>query len=244
MESWERIQFVIDREGLNKNSFSEAIGLSSNVTIGRIINEKRKASPETCRKIVARFPHYNYMWLLKGEGEMLKTSVQPEESKNARTSSAAEIPENAVAIDLFNLSINRQPIIDIQVCAGTGIGLEGDENKVIEWVNIPNFDGCIGITVFGDSMYDKYKSGDILFVRRVWGHNDFDPGQSYVVITREDRYLRNIYEVDGDEEHIVLAAYNVELNPDGRKKYPDKKMHVDDIKHLYKVSGRLRRDQL
>jgi hypothetical protein len=64
----------METEGLNKNSFSKEIDLSSNVTITRILNEKRKASAYTCKKIIERFPKYSYTWLLTGEGSMLKTS--------------------------------------------------------------------------------------------------------------------------------------------------------------------------
>lgn len=74
MEGWERIQYVINNEGLNKNSFSKAIGLNNNVTITRIINEKRNPSRNTCKKIVERFPKYNMGWLLTGEGDSLTST--------------------------------------------------------------------------------------------------------------------------------------------------------------------------
>ncbi len=61
-------------EGLNKNSFSAAIGLSNNVTITRIINEHRSPSKATCEKIVKAFPKYNIDWLLKEEGEMMRNN--------------------------------------------------------------------------------------------------------------------------------------------------------------------------
>lgn len=137
-----------------------------------------------------------------------------------------------------------QPILDIRVCAGHGIGLEGNENEIVEWVNIPKFDGCYGVTVYGDSMYDRFKSGDIIFVRPIQGRNDFDFGQCYVVITNEDRYIKNIYLSDKGDKYITMTSFNTEVNPDGRRKFPDRDILVDDIKHLYKVAGKLRRDQL
>jgi len=142
------------------------------------------------------------------------------------------------------ISSKMQPVLDMRVSAGHGVGLEGSENKVIEWVNIPKFEGCYGITVFGDSMYDRFKSGDIVFVRPIESRNDFDFGQCYVIVTNEDRYIKNVYESPKGDNYITLVSFNVEVNPDGRRKYPDKDVHVNDIKHLYKVSGKLRRDQL
>lgn len=71
MDGWERVQLIMKNEGFNKNSFSEAIGLNNNVTITRILNEKRKPSPATFNKIADRFPRYNRTWLLTGKGEML-----------------------------------------------------------------------------------------------------------------------------------------------------------------------------
>lgn len=144
----------------------------------------------------------------------------------------------------YNIYKEKQPILDIRVCAGNGIGLEGDENKVVEWVSIPSFEGCKGITVYGDSMYDKFKSGDVIFVRPINGRNDFDFGQCYVVITREDRYIKNIYESEKGDSFVTMVSFNTELNPDGRRKFPDRDIAKEDILFLYKVAGKLRRNQL
>ena len=143
-----------------------------------------------------------------------------------------------------NIYNDRQPILDIRVCAGNGIGLEGDENKITEWVSIPAFKGCRGIMVFGDRMYDKYKSGDIIFVRRIESRDDIDYGQCYVVITQEDRYIKNLYESSKGDGYITMVSYNMELNPDGRRKFPDRDIAKSEILFLYKVAGKLRRNQL
>lgn len=67
----ERIAQLIKELGYNKNSFSKAIGMGNNVTIGRIINEKRDPSYEVLQKIIQTFGHtINAKWLLTGEGQM------------------------------------------------------------------------------------------------------------------------------------------------------------------------------
>lgn len=65
----DRIRFIIKELGHNNNSFSKAIGLSNNVTIGRIINENREPSFDTIEKILLTFGSINANWLIKGTGE-------------------------------------------------------------------------------------------------------------------------------------------------------------------------------
>lgn len=73
MKGWERVQIIMKNEGFNKNSFSGAIGLNNNVTITRILNEKREPSPATFKKIADRFPKYSRTWILTGKGAMLSS---------------------------------------------------------------------------------------------------------------------------------------------------------------------------
>ena len=70
MEAWERVKYIIENEGYNKNSFSNEIGLRNNATIGRLINEHRTPSGSTVDRIIARFPKYNRDWLITGEGDI------------------------------------------------------------------------------------------------------------------------------------------------------------------------------
>ena len=137
-----------------------------------------------------------------------------------------------------------QAILDIRVCAGMGIGLEGNENKVTEYVNIPSFKGCYGLTVYGESMYDRYKPGDVVFVKQITSTNDIDYGRCYVVITSSDRLLKTIYQSRRGEEWLKLCSYNAKLTPSGEREYPDREIHKSEILFLYKVVGKLEREQL
>ena len=81
-EKGKRIEEVINYLKLNKNSFSRKIGMSSNVTIGRILNENRNPHPSTLQKIVSCFPQISYEWLLTGDGDMLKDAPDNIEHTN------------------------------------------------------------------------------------------------------------------------------------------------------------------
>lgn len=53
-----------------------------------------------------------------------------------------------------------------------------------------------------------------------------------------------IYERGRGDEYITMTSYNIEINLDGRRKLSDRDILVGDIKFLYKVAGKLTRDQL
>lgn len=44
--------------------------------------------------------------------------------------------------------------------------------------------------------------------------------------------------------YITMVSYKMELNPDGRRKFPDRDIAKSEILFLYKVAGKLRRSQL
>ena len=72
-----RIGQLIEYLGYNKSSFSNAIGLTNNVTIGRIVNGEREPSFEVLQRIIQTFGNISTDWLFKGEGEILKESQSP-----------------------------------------------------------------------------------------------------------------------------------------------------------------------
>lgn len=210
----ERLCLFINELGISQRRFELSIGVSN----GFVKNISKSIGAEKLRRILETYPQLNQTWLMCGEGEMLNDGT-----------SQSNLPAKGIKI------------LDIRVCAGYGIGFDGDENKVLDVVNIPQYNGCYGVTVYGDSMYDIYAPGDIVFVREVTDKTFIDNGQAYIVITAEDRLLKLLYVED---EKITLVSYNTTTNPDGRRKYPDICMKPESIIKLYKVVGRLTRGQM
>lgn len=155
---------------------------------------------------------------------------------------------NALQQQVFDVETpilaNRQPVLDIRVSAGTGIGLEGDEHSVTEYVSVPAMQGCTGITVYGDSMYPVYAAGDIIFVRPIPVVDDIDYGQTYLIITHSDRLLKNIYPSNSDDSHLRLVSLNEQTNRQGERLFPDRDIPKEYILYLYKVVGSIRRHQI
>lgn len=219
MSTKERFVEYLKVKGVGQTAFEEQAGLSRGA-----IAKKTGFSADSIEKIASACPDLNINWLITGTGSMI----------NNTTSVVTNTPTTDRDIK----------IIDIRVCAGHGIGFDGEENKITGYVNIPDFTGCYGIIVYGDSMYDMYMPGDTIFVRKVTDWKNIDNGQPHVVITNEDRLLKTIH-IDYKEKTTTLSSYNDSRYPDGKRKYPDMMIDLDsDVKHIYKVVGKLARTQM
>lgn len=220
----ERFHKVMEILGLTDyRVYTDIEGITKNMMVKLRNGETEEVSIKILSPFCTQFENVNPDFILTGRGEPLKS--------NCPSSIILEHPSTEKDIK----------ILDIRVCAGHGIGFDGDENKVVGYVNIPDFTGCYGITVYGDSMHDKYMLGDTIFVREIKDKTLIDNGQPYVVITKEDRLLKLVYI---EKTGLKLVSYNPICNPDGRRRYPDMEIDGSQILHLYKVVGKLARTQM
>ena len=210
--------------------------------------EKKKISGKEVRYLLKQ-NSVNLSWLAEKMGISAQALQERLKAQEFKAGYLLEI-SNVLGKDIFGMqdsdgnSLLKQPILDIRVCAGNGIGLEGQENKVEEYVSIPSMQGCIGLTVYGDSMTPKYCAGDVVFVRPIPVIDDIDYGSTYLVITQSDRLLKNIYPSATSDEYLRLTCINEETNRFGDRLYPDRDIRKDYIIFIYKVVGSLSRTQI
>lgn len=210
--------------------------------------EKKKISGKEVRYLLKQ-NSVNLSWLAEKMGISAQALQERLKAQEFKAGYLLEI-SNVLGKDIFGMKdsdgnlLLKQPILDIRVCAGNGIGLEGSENKVEEYVSIPSMQGCIGLTVYGDSMTPKYCAGDVVFVRPIPVIDDIDYGSTYLVITQSDRLLKNIYPSTTSDEYLRLTCINEETNRFGDRLYPDRDIRKDYIIFIYKVVGSLSRTQM
>ena len=139
----------------------------------------------------------------------------------------------------------RIPVIDIRISAGYGIDImEGNEKHINEYVTMDGLNGCVGIYVYGDSMSPEYRSGDIVFVRKINDQSDIEYGRAYAIVTRDNRYIKCLYPSKHDADNIRLTSLNEDTNRQGDRLYPDREIAKENILFIYKVVGLFRREQL
>ena len=210
---------------------------------------RTKMTGKEARYIVKQ-NNINQAWL----AEQMGISPQALNSRfNADVFSKANmlLINQAIKKDIFGiadkpteiLAAGTIPIYDLRLSAGYGNGLYDDGILPVEHVSIPGLQGCVGLTVYGDSMTPRYRSGDIVFVRPIPNVDGVDWGHPYTIITKTDRFIKLLYPSD-DGDSIKLVSSNEETRKDGSRIYPDKEVQKAEILYLYKVVGSLRREQL
>ena len=226
MEAWKTVEFIIEKEGLNKNSFSKAIGISNNVTITRIINEHRTPSRATCEKIVSAFPAYNLEWLLTGEGNMLTDAPSQTYHSNARP--------------VDDLSYMNVPVIHIKAQCGYLAGY-GDTEYIDTLPTMPvivdkTYHGKYRIfEAEGDSMDDNSRlaicDGDKVLAREVrrdlWLPTLHINDWYFVIVHRTKGISIKQITAQDDKGNITCHSLNELFN--------DYTVNLDDVVEIYNV---------
>lgn len=70
------------------------------------------------------------------------------------------------------------------------------------------------IRVDGDSMYPRYKSGDILAIKILKDPTFFQWGRTYCLSTTQGCIIKKLFPCPGDNDRIVCHSENNELFPD------------------------------
>lgn len=231
MEGWERVLYIMNKEGLNKNSFSMAIGIDNNVTITRIINEKRSPSRATCNKIINRFPKYSFEWLYKGVGEI---------ENQCTDTTIPQTPYTPNAHVIENIEYVNIPLVPVRARCGY-LSSFGDQQYIDSLPTIPviidrAYHGRYMVfEADGDSMDNGSSSairdGDKLLCREVQRHlwlpklhyNDW-----YFVVVHKTEGISIKQIIDQDEQGNIRCH---SLNP----LFNDYTLNLDDVSELYNV---------
>ena len=124
---------------------------------------------------------------------------------------------------------------DVSASAGLETSINNDELKKIP-VTIPGWEkDIIFINVFGDSMYPKFNSGEVIGVKYV-EFQYLNYGYPYVVVFNDGEVFIKIIQPGKDEEHLVLESVNAFYKP--------KEFHKSLIKSFYSIKGVIKKEMM
>jgi hypothetical protein len=80
MDICDRINLIIEKEGLTVASFARKIGTGDQTVRGCVVQRRNKPSYEFIAKIIQTFNWLNPRWFITGEGEMMMTKNETQPS--------------------------------------------------------------------------------------------------------------------------------------------------------------------
>ena len=124
--------------------YTDIEGITKNMMVKLRNGETSEVSTKILMPFLNTYKNVNANYILTGRGN----AIIEDEDTDGVSPNMPTTP-TITSIPTTNKDIK---ILDIRVCAGQGIGFDGDENEIIGYVNIPEFAGCYGITVYGLSL--------------------------------------------------------------------------------------------
>ena len=206
----ERIIYFADNSGDRRIDFLANTGLKKGIFDPKDI--ERAVGSDKLSNILDYYSNLNSEWLLTGKGSMLKDAEPP------KSSTESEVENKYIGYYYPN----------VDASAGLLFETNNDELEKIP-VSIPYWGESLKfINVFGDSMYPKFQSGEIIGIKEVeFVYLTF--GNTYVVVLQNGDVHLKYVKMGKDENHVILASEN--------KFYEDREFHVKHIRTFYQVKG-------
>lgn len=105
----QRIQQIMDREGMTPGRFADSIGIQRSA-LSHILNGRNNPSLDVLTKVLNRFEYLSTDWLLFGNGPMFKHQLKAEIESNTDFEVSDLQMDTSVNVGLFN-SIPTDPSI-------------------------------------------------------------------------------------------------------------------------------------
>ena len=176
---------------------------------GYIRSLRNAPSVDKLSHILETFPDLNRIWLLTGEGEMLKSGqdgVQKEvPARNPQEVYLLPVSAQAGSLNDFVASVKKEEC-----------------EKIIS----PIYDVDFAITVSGDSMAPEYPNGSIIFIKRINERVFINWGNVYLLDTCNGIIVKKVFPT---EEAAVLQCVSINSN------YPPFTVNMADIYGIYRV---------
>lgn len=134
--------------------------------------------------------------------------------------------------EIFHISRETRPTgyyyPNVSAAAGMDKEMQNDELKRLP-INLPNWEkGIDFINVYGDSMYPKFCSGEIIGIKEV-EPKYLNFGYAYVIIFNDGQVFLKFIRKGKDDDHWLLASEN--------PKYEDREYHLSLIRKVFIVKG-------
>ena len=231
----ERIFSYIEYRNITKAGFERACRLGN----GYLNNIKGSISSKKIDDILRAFPELNHLWLITGEGSMLKSSV-PQIVTGANSGIVAQNNSgnvyNGAAVDTpSDEQTDEIPVIPRQLYEAADVDVyeyitanEVPTSPKVE--QFPKHD--LYYNVYGDEMVPDFRPGDKLAISayEIGKENKVIDGRVYVIDTKcNGLLLRVLRKAEGGFRAIPRNEY-----------YSEEFIEAEDVVRVFRVLGLIR----
>ena len=157
--------------------------------------------------------------------DALSTKAVPHYKESAIMVEEAHAPYMRTVLEKGNVGIPYY--LNTNASAGLNFLTANNDNESVPII-IPNIDAQAFINVFGDSMYPKYCSGEIIGVKEIQ-KDMLHFGYAYVIQMKDgESYLKYI-KPGRDENHWILESEN--------PRYPPREFHLKQISKIFIIKA-------
>lgn len=231
-----RLKTFAGFKGLTMQAFEKSVGLSN----GHINNMKNALGLTKLESVLRVYPELSRVWLLTGEGEMLRTPDSQTQIISGDNNIATMGAHNKVNVTRQTSEPKPQisyssgrPYYNVDFLGGFD-QLTNDQTTTPEY-NIDfapyNRADVVWCNITGDSMEPRISSGDIIAIRPIHDWGVFlEYGKIYAIVTTND--IRTVKKVrkGSDKDHLLLVPENME-------KYDEQEIQKSMIRHVFEVLG-------
>lgn len=142
---------------------------------------------------------------------------------------AGETPSTPVR----DRSVKLIPLLPFSAAAGYlagGNGVDAFREEAVAFSDFTDRGADCAIRVDGDSMYPRYKSGDVLAIKILKDPKFFQWGRTYCISTTQGCIIKKLFPDPTDENKIICHSENT-------SEYPDYKITMDDVLAVAIVVG-------
>lgn len=196
----ERIIQLLEYKNIPKEDFYVKIGMTSASFRGSA--KKSPLNSNAIENILSEISDVNPIWLLTGQGPML------------REEKGHEVMVNRLHNPPYRekISDSEVPLYNIDAAANLKTLFDNKHQNIIDSLKIPDLPKCDGaIYIRGDSMYPLLKAGDIVIYKEIPDFNHLIYGEIYLVdynISGEDYLVIKYVKRSQLPGHIQLVSYN------------------------------------
>jgi len=205
MKAIDRIYEYIKNKGVSISHFEKKVGLS-NGYLGKQKRRNADIGEGVMLKILENCPDINPEWLLTGKGSMLRDETN-----------IIYQQEFIPAVKADKLRGKPIPLVTQEAVAGFGGGdFSISEQDVKEYYVIPKFKYHkvdFMIEVYGNSMYPKYNSGDIIACTIITDSKFIQWNKPHVIATRYQGILVKRIFPGLNDETLLLKSDNKDYAP-------------------------------